>query len=154
MSYLRILALIAAAAFAAIAIYISAVEQPARLALEARAQLIQWSSSFSGAMKIQGSLAILSGVAGGCLWWRSRNLFWLLGAALAFANWPFTLIWLSPINGTLLATAPDRAGAVAQSLIAKWGDLHLVRGVIGSLVVGCFAVAASRPVPPAADHAK
>ena len=40
--YLKLIALMAAAAFAAIAIYISVVEQPARLLLEPQAALMQW----------------------------------------------------------------------------------------------------------------
>ena len=151
---LRVLVLVAAAAFAAIALYISAVEQPARLLLDARAALMQWSAGFPTALKIQGGLALLCGALGWVLWWRTRNLLWLAGAFVAVANWPFTMVWLSPINGKLLATPADQAGAATQSLIVQWGELHTVRGGLGLLAVALFAAATLRDMRPAASQPK
>lgn len=143
---MAMLALVAATAFAAIAIYISLVEQPARLALEAPAALMQWSSGFPTAMKIQGGLALLCGALGGFLSFRMRNWLWLAGAVVAVANWPFTLVWLMPINDALLSTSAEQAGHGSQSLLAAWGHLHAVRSVLGVVAMAIFAAALLRDV--------
>jgi hypothetical protein len=143
-TYLRVLTLVAATAFAAIAIYISLVEQPARLVLEAPAALTQWSRSYPAAMKIQGGLALLCGALGAFLSFRTRNWLWLAGAAIAVANWPFTLVWLMPINDVLLSMSAEQAGRGSQSLLVAWGHLHAVRSALGIVAVALFAAALLR----------
>ncbi len=143
-TYLRLIALIAAAAFASIAIYISVVEQPARLLLEPEAALRQWAAGFPTAMKIQGGLALFCAALGCWLCYRTRNWLWLIGAAVAVANWPFTLVWLSPVNDTLMTTATMQAGASTQALLVNWGQLHAVRSALGVAAVIILALAMLR----------
>jgi hypothetical protein len=152
--YLKLIALMAAAAFAAIAIYISVVEQPARLLLEPQAALMQWASGFPAAMKIQGGLALFCAALGGWLWYRTRNWLWLIGAALAVANWPFTLIWLMPLNDTLLTTPATQAGASTRALLVNWGQLHAVRTALGVAAAIILALAMLRDENRDLHHAK
>jgi hypothetical protein len=142
--YLRPIVLIAAAAFASIAIYISVVEQPVRLLLEPQAALTQWAAGFPTAMKIQGGLALFCAALGGWLWYRTRNWLWLIGAAVAVANWPFTLVWLMPINDVLLATPAARATDATQALLVNWGNLHAVRTALGVAAAIILALAMLR----------
>ncbi len=151
---LRLITLMAAAAFAAIAIYISAVEQPARLLLEPQAALTQWAAGFPTAMKIQGGLALLCAALAGWLWYRTRNWLWLIGAAAAIANWPFTLIWLAPINDTLLATPLAQAGDATRTLLLHWGQFHGVRTALGVTATVVFALAILRDESRPLGHAK
>ena len=57
-------ALALAAFFAGAAVYISFIEQPARLLLDNRSLLIEWQHSYPAGMKMQGTLAIVAGLAG------------------------------------------------------------------------------------------
>lgn len=109
---------------------------------------MQWSAGFPTALKIQGGMALLCGALGGFLWWRTRNGLWLGGAVVILANWPFTLLWLAPINSVLMSTPADQAGAATQSLIVHWGELHLVRSGLGVLAALLFAAAMLRNKAP------
>ena len=125
------LALTTAAAFTGAAIYVSLAEQPARLDLENSAALRQWKPSYSRGFALQASLALAAALFGLLAWWLSRDWRWLIGAALIFANWPYTLIVLLPVNKRLEATMPDEANDKTRELLVTWGRLHTIRSVLG-----------------------
>jgi hypothetical protein len=126
------LALATAAAFTGAAVYINVAEQPARLGLDDRALLAQWKPSYTGGFAMQASLALASALFGLLAFWLTRDWRWLAGAALIFANWPYTLVVILPVNKRIEATPPDRANAETRSLIEKWGGLHAGRGALGA----------------------
>ena len=141
--YLKLVALIAAAAFAAIAIYINIVEQPSRLLLEDRALLVQWAASYPPAMRIQGALAILAGVCAIAAFYVSRDWLWLIGGVLMLANWPYTLLAIYPVNDALLSMAAGAPSLSARALIEQWGWLHAVRSAFGAIATLLFVLALS-----------
>src|SRR5215813_11864035 len=110
-------ALVAAAAFAGAAIYINVAEQPARLALDDRALLAEWKPSYARGFAMQASLALASALAGVTAFWLTRDWRWMLGALLIFANWPYTLIVILPVNKRIEATPAGQAGAETRALI-------------------------------------
>jgi len=135
------LALVVAAAFAAAAIYVSACEHPARLALEDRAMLTQWKPAYKNGAVMQASLSLLGTVLGLTAWWQSRNALWLAGSVSLIAPWPFTLLVIKPTNDRLLATELSQAGPLSRALIEKWGRLHAVRTALGVLAAVLFFTA-------------
>ena len=125
------LALISAALFAGAAIYVSVAEQPARLALDDKPLLAEWKPSYARGKAMQGSLALAGtafGLIAAYLTWDWR---WLLGAVLIFANWPYTIFVIMPVNKILEATPPDAANGQTRALIVKWGSLHAGRSALG-----------------------
>jgi anthrone oxygenase-like protein len=125
-------ALVTAAAFAGAAIYINIAEQPARLALDDKALLAEWKPSYARGFAMQASLALVSALAGFIVAWISGEWGWLVGALLIFANWPYTLLVILPVNKRIEATPGDRADVNTRGLIKRWGTLHAGRSALGA----------------------
>lgn len=132
-------ALILASLFAGAALYISLVEQPARLTLDDAPALAQWRTSYRRALPIQGSLAVLGGIAGLVAWSAHQDWQWLAGAVAMLANWPFTLLAIMPTNKRLSAIPSDAAGAESRALLRRWGRLHAIRSALGTVALLLFA---------------
>ncbi len=124
------MALVAAALFTGAALYVSAVEQPARLALDDAALLAEWKPSYRRGTLMQAPLALLGAALGMLAFFGGYEWRWLLGAALMLANWPFTLLVIMPVNkrlGAMTGAEPD-----LRVLIQRWGQLHAVRTALGA----------------------
>jgi hypothetical protein len=134
-----LLALTTAAMFAGAAIYINAVEHPARAALDGRAQLAQWRPAYKRGFIMQSSLAMVSFVLGVVAWWQSGDWRWLVGAAAIIANWPFTILVILPTNNRLMRDVSDEQ---IQQLLARWAGLHAVRSGLGLLAAVVYLWAA------------
>jgi Anthrone oxygenase len=132
------LALIAAALFTGAAIYINAAEQPARLELDDRSLLRQWKPSYTRGFAMQASLALASALFGLLALWLTRDWRWLLGAALIFANWPYTLLVILPVNKRLEAIPADATTSETRALLQRWGELHAVRSALGAVATIVF----------------
>jgi hypothetical protein len=127
------LALATAAAFTGAAIYLNIAEQPARLGLDNKALLAEWQPSYARGFAMQASLALASALFGLFAFWVTRDWRWIVGALVIFANWPYTLIVILPVNKRLEATAPDAANADTRALVEAWGRLHAGRSALGAI---------------------
>jgi Domain of unknown function (DUF1772) len=125
------LALVTAAVFAGAALYISLVEQPARLGLDHRSLLAEWKPAYKRGTAMQAPLAVVGFVLGLAAWWQTGHLGWALGALLMIANWPFTFFAIMPTNHRLMATEPAAAGPESRAMIERWGSLHAGRTALG-----------------------
>jgi hypothetical protein len=136
---LSVAALVIATLFAGAALYITLVEHPARLTLEDAPLLAQWRPSYKRALPIQAGLAVLGGIGGLVVWSNTRDWPWLAGSIALLANWPFTLLIIMPTNKRLLELSHREEGAESRALLRRWGSLHNVRSVLGSLSALLFA---------------
>ena len=142
--FLPTLTLAVAAVFFGIAAYITMAEQPARIVLADMPQLLQWKTSFGVGIVLQGTLTVVAGVLGLATWWLNRDWRWLVGGMFMLANWPWTLIFIAPINTALLAIPAEEASAASRALIEDWGVVHGGRTAISLVAVLLFLWAASR----------
>lgn len=136
-----LLALTDAALFTGAAFYINFAEQPARLALDDRALLEEWSPSYKRGYAMQAPLAGMGFLLGALAWWQTGTVAYLVGGILMLLNGPWTLLAIMPTNRTLMATNPQDAGPVSRALIVKWSGLHAVRTALGAAAVAAFLVA-------------
>jgi hypothetical protein len=125
------LALLTAAVFSGAALYVSLVEQPARLELDDRSLLAEWKPAYRRGTAMQAPLAVLGFLLGLAAWWQEGGLGWLLGALLMIANWPVTFLAIMPVNKVLMAAEPSAAGPESRAMIERWGARHAARTALG-----------------------
>lgn len=130
-----LLALICAALFVGAAVFINVAEQPARLALDDRAMLLQWQRSYISAAPMQAGLAMVSALLGFIAAWQTRDWRWAAGAVAILANWPYTLLVIKPVNDRLHAIPAEQASADARRMVVSWGHLHAGRSALGIVSV-------------------
>jgi hypothetical protein len=138
------LALICAAAFVGAAVFVNVAEQPARLALDDRAMLLEWQRSYNRAAPMQGGLAMVSALLGFIAAWETRDWRWAAGAIVILANWPYTLAVIKPTNDRLHAVPAEQANADARRMVVSWGHLHGGRSALGLVATLIFLWAVLR----------
>src|SRR5690242_11046381 len=121
------IATLCAGLFAGAAIYINAVEHPARLECGTALAVAEFAPSYRRATVMQASLAAVGLLTGLAAWWRGAGPIVLLAAVLLGAVIPFTLLVILPTNKRLLDRGLDRDSAEAAALLARWARLHAVR---------------------------
>jgi hypothetical protein len=132
------LALVLAAAFAGAAIFVNVAEQPARLALDNPALLVEWQKSYNKAAPMQAGLALLAALLGFLAAWQTRDWRLAVGGLLILANWPYTLLVIKPTNDRLHAIKPEQANAETRQAIIAWGHLHGGRSAFGVVATLMF----------------
>ena len=136
--FFGLLALILGVAFTAIALYISAAEQPARLKLIAPSALAHWKTAYFRGFIIQGALAALAGLAAIIAFFDGWHWRFLIGGLIILANWPYTYYLMMPVNRQLQAVETGAAGDGDLAIMGRWGLLHLARGGMGLLACVFF----------------
>jgi len=135
---LQFLATLCCAIFAGAAIYINAVEHPARMSCGTSAALAEWAPSYKRATVMQASLAILGVGCSVAAWLAGAPSRYLVAGVILGLVVPFTLVVIRPTNTRLLALDPKRDLALAETLLARWNRLHLVRSALSGLALVLF----------------
>ena len=139
---LMFLATLAAGLFAGAAIYITAVEHPARMSCGTELAVREFAPSYKRATVMQATLAVAGCLAGLAAAWQRQDPVVALGALLLGAVVPFTLIVIFPTNVRLLDPALDARGNEATQLLQRWGQLHAVRSGLSTLAFLLFLLKA------------
>lgn len=138
---LQALAILTTALFTGAAVYVSLVEQPARLACPIDVAIAEWRPSYRRATVMQASLAVLGTLLGIAAGISSGGGVWIVAAFALSAVVPFTLFVVGPTNKRLEDPALDLSSAQARDLLLRWGRLHAVRSAISlaALLLMLFA---------------
>jgi len=134
------LATLCAGLFAGAAVYINAVEHPARMSCGTSVALAEWAPSYQRAAVMQASLAIVGSLAALVAWLSGAGAGWLLGGVLLASVIAFTLLVILPTNKALLDPAAARDLERAGHLLGRWNRLHAVRSVVGVVAFALFLV--------------
>jgi hypothetical protein len=142
---LAALAVACAGLFAGAALYVTAVEHPARLSCGSAVALREFAPSYHRGTRLQASLAVAGLLLAASGWYQTRQILLLIGGLVLGAVIPFTLLIVFPINHRLLDPMLMPDSAEAGVLLRRWGHLHAVRTVLGIvafviLLVGWRAV--------------
>lgn len=137
---LELTALLFTTAFAAIALYISVGEHPARLAADTAAALAQWRPSYRRAAVIQVALAVGGVTSAIAAFVVGRSAWVLIGGLVLALVVPFTLIVIMATNKQLQDPRRDGNTPGTRHLLERWGQLHWIRTGI-SLIALAILVA-------------
>lgn len=140
----ELIATICAGLFAGAAVYISAVQHPAALALGPAFAVQFFGTMYPRAAAMQAPLAVVGSVAALWCWWSGGGRLWLLGGALLGFVVPFTLLVMMATNNRLQSPELDPSSSPAAALLATWARLHAVRSVTSSLAFLIFLTARAR----------
>ncbi len=124
------MATVASGLFTGAAIYINAVEHPARRQGGTQLALTEFAPSYHRATVMQVALAVVGCVNAVLAWRSSADARWLLGGGLLVSVIPFTAVVILPTNKQLLDPATASDVARAEQLLTRWGRLHAVRSLV------------------------
>ena len=136
--WILIVATLCAGLFAGAAIYVNAVEHPARLSCGTELALREFAPSYRRGTVTQATLATVGFVAGVWSAWVRGDVWLALGAVLLGAVVPFTLVVILPTNDRLLDPDLDPRGKTARELLVRWGRLHATRSILSSAAFVLF----------------
>jgi hypothetical protein len=131
----EILTLLFTTLFFGASLYVTIVEQPARLACQTAAALAQWRPSFKRAAAMQIFLTIAGVICAVVAYFIHGNLIVLAGGLVLATVAPYTLIILMPVNRQLLNPSRTAETPDTDALIEKWGKLHFVRTVVSFIAL-------------------
>lgn len=141
---LLIVATMCAGLFAGAAIYINAVEHPARLSCGTELAVREFAPSYHRATVMQVSLAVVGCITGSWSAWLFADAWLAAGAIALIAVVPFTLVVILPTNKQLLDPRLDPRSQRAAELLTRWGRLHAARSVLSGVAFALFLIRLSR----------
>src|SRR5262245_44639285 len=95
---MELIATLCSGLFAGAAVYINAVEHPARMSCGVEAAVAEWAPSYHRATWLQAPLAVVALVAAVGAWLAGSSGWWLGGGLVLGLAVPFTLVIIMPTN--------------------------------------------------------
>jgi uncharacterized membrane protein len=93
----QILSIFACGVFFGAAVYITLVEQPARISCGTHLAVTKWRPSYKRATLMQASLAVIGSLSAFIAWRFDGRTAWLVGGLLLLLLVPFTLVVITPV---------------------------------------------------------
>ena len=115
----EIVATLASGIFAGAAVYVSFVEQPARLSCGVELAVTEWRPSYKRGTRMQAPLAVVGSLAALISWWFDRGSAWLIGGLLLLLIIPYTLVVILPTNKRLESRELDLRSEEAGNLLRR-----------------------------------
>ena len=134
----QFVAIFCSSIFAGAAVYVSFVEHPARMECGPLLASTEFAPSYKRASIMQASMAALGFSSSVAAWLAGAGGWWLIGGILLGSVIPFTLLFVIPINKELLNPSIDREPDKTNHLLIRWGRLHAVRSVLGTISLLVF----------------
>src|SRR5262249_29836294 len=133
---MEVVATLSCALFAGAAVYVNAVEHPARMACGTEIAAAEWAPSYQRATWMQAPLPLVGCVSAIVAWLAGSSIWWLIGGVLLGLVVPFTLVVIVPTNKRLLSPDLDKRSEDARKLPDQWNMLRGVRTALSLLALG------------------
>jgi Domain of unknown function (DUF1772)/Domain of unknown function (DUF5615) len=137
---MEFIATLCCALFAGAAVYINAVEHPARMSCGTEVAATEWAPSYKRATWMQAPLAVVGFACAVIAWLAGSSVSWLIGGVLLGLVVPFTLVVITPTNKRLLSAGLDKRSEEARKLLDRWNALHGVRSAFGVVALVLFLI--------------
>ncbi|HEV3340697.1 MAG TPA: DUF1772 domain-containing protein [Pirellulales bacterium] len=137
---MEFVATVCSALFAGAAIYVNAVEHPARMSCGAEAALAEWAPSYKRGTRMQAPLALIGFASAVAAWLAGSSVWWLVGGVVLGFVVPFTFAVIMLTNRRL-ASAHGMGSDEARTLLNRWNRLHAARSVCGLVALVIFLLA-------------
>jgi hypothetical protein len=124
-------------AFFGAALYINIVEQPSRLALDARSIIREWIPSNRRGFVMLAVLAMVSALLGYTDYIRGGDVRWLIGATIILSSLPYAYFVITPVNILLYGARGNAPPSTVRELMRDWGLLEWGQTAIG-LAASCI----------------
>jgi hypothetical protein len=129
----------AACAFFGAALQVNIVEQPARLVLDARSMIREWTPSNRRGFVMLAVLAIISAISGYADFLRTGDVRSLIGGTIILASWPYAYFVMTPVNILLYDLRRNAPASSIRELVRDWGLLEWGQTAIGLAAACMFA---------------
>jgi uncharacterized membrane protein len=130
MLIVKFIAILTSGLFSGAAIYVNAVEHPARMSCGTDLAIKQWRPSYQRATIMQASLAFISLISSLSIWYRQGDTLFLISGLLIGSVIPFTLLVILPTNKKLEKPGVEANVPEAERLLRRWNRLHLIRSIL------------------------
>jgi len=140
----EVLATLSAGVFSGAAIYINLGEHPARVQCGTEVALRQFAPSYRRATIMQVPLALIGFLMAMVAWLRGGSIWWLIGGVTLIAVIPFTLLIIFPTNKRIFEHSLTQDSGSASKLLVRWGRLHAIRTILGTLSFLIFILISHR----------
>jgi hypothetical protein len=122
----------AACTFLGAALYITIVEQPARMSLPPGAMVAEWGPSHRRGVVMLSAIAFLAALLAYVDYAASRDARLLAGGTVMLASWLYAFFVVVPVDVMIVALPAERARAAARELMREWGLLEWGQTVIAA----------------------
>lgn len=112
------------------AVYMSLVEQLARISCCTHLAVTQWRPSYKRAALMQVPLVLMGSLAAFSAWRFEGRTAWLVGELLLLLVVPFTLVVILPTNKQLESRELDLRSEEAGRLLRRRGSLQAIRSIL------------------------
>jgi hypothetical protein len=126
--------------FTGAAIYINAVEHPARMSCGVKIALAQWAPSYQRATAMQASLAVAGFLFALAAFFTGATTLVLLAGLVLVSVAPFTLLVIMPTNKRLQAINAETHADETIALLSRWNRLHGVRSALSFVALVIFTL--------------
>lgn len=127
------IATIAAGLWAGAAGYISVAEHPSALKVGIAFATEYFRPMSKRTAPLMMLLAAICGATSIYAWYAGAEFTWLLGGIVMLGMFPLTAVLIVPTNLRLLKIDPQEAEVEATQLHERWGRMHALRTVVGSV---------------------